>query len=174
MIRGKFYTSLDAVEEIFDIRRRVFVDEQGFSLEGERDAYDDMAVYALVFDENDVPSGTGRLFIDKSDHFVIGRVCTLREARGQGLGDLIMRMLLYRAQEMNAPAVYISAQLEAVAFYARYGFEPYGEIVLDEGVPHRLMRATAEQINIEGTCGGRHPCAGCEKSCEACQEAREG
>lgn len=152
MIQGKYLTSMDDTGAVMEIRNRVFVDEQGFSKDGERDRFDDMAIYALAYDLNGHPVGTGRLIIDAEDHFSIGRVCVLREARGLGLGDLIMRMLLYRAQELNAPDVYISSQLHAIPFYARYGFKPYGEETLDEGVLHQKMRVTAEEIDLQGTC----------------------
>ena len=97
-------------------------------------------------------------------------MCVLREARGQGLGDLIVRMLLYRALELGATAVYIGAQLPVVGFYARYGFKPYGEVYDDEGVPHRMMKAEAEEINLEGSCGGARRCQGCAGDCSACEE----
>jgi predicted GNAT family N-acyltransferase len=157
MIRGKFLTSNDDISQILDIRRRVFVDEQGFSPDAEVDQFDDMAVYALVFDEADRPAGTGRLSIDLDGHFRIGRVCVLGGARGQGLGDLILRMLLFRAQELNADSVHVEAQLPAVDFYRRFGFRPYGDITHDEGVAHRMMRVEAADIDLEGT-----GCAGCE------------
>lgn len=168
MIRGKFLTSQDDTGAVMDIRRRVFVDEQGFSPDTEIDEYDKLAVYALAFDENDRPAGTGRLYIDGNSHFQIGRVCVLREARGQGLGDLVVRMLLYRALELGATAVYIGAQLPVVGFYARYGFKPYGEAYDDEGVPHRMMKAEAGEINLEGSCGGARRCQGCAGDCSAC------
>lgn len=170
MIRGKFLTSRDDIHTILDLRHRVFVQEQGYSKENERDEYDDMAVYALVYDENDAPAGTGRLFIDADDHFTLGRICVLKENRGQKLGDLILRMLLYRAQEMKAPMVYLSAQLPVVPFYQRYGFAPYGDIVLDEGVPHRLMRVAAADIDIEGSCQKKKDaCDGCRQDCGDCR-----
>lgn len=171
MIRGRYLTSMEDTTEILALRHRVFVDEQGFSPENERDRFDDMAIYALVYDENNTPSGTGRLYIDDDNHFAIGRVCVLKEARGKEMGDLIMRMLLYRAQELNAPSVHILSQLPVVPFYQKYGFEPYGEIVLDENVPHRLMRASAEAIDIEGSCSRqRSGCAQCDKDCGDCGE----
>lgn len=174
MIRGKFLTSMDDLTEVFSIRNRVFVEEQGFSPEIEVDEYDKMAIYALVFDENDQPAGTGRMFVDKSDRFVIGRVAVLKEARGQGLGDLVMRMLLYRAQEMNVPKVHIGAQLHVVPFYQKYGFRIDGDIMYEEGVAHRPMSATAEQIDIEGSCHHDKKCAGCTRQCDGdgcCDEA---
>ena len=48
MIRGKFLTSQDDVRAVMDIRRRVFVDEQGYSADTEIDGFDKMAVYALA------------------------------------------------------------------------------------------------------------------------------
>lgn len=154
MIRGKYLTSRDDLLTVLDLRMRVFVEEQGFSKENERDAHDDMAVYALVYTEKDEPVGTGRLYIDL-DRFVIGRICVLRAHRGRGFGDLIMRMLLSRALELNAPSVHLTAQLEKVPFYEKYGFKPFGDLVDDEGVPHQPMRAMADEIDIDGDC-----CAG--------------
>ena len=169
MIRGKFLTSQDDAGAVMDIRRRVFVEEQGYSADTEIDGFDKMAVYALAFDENDRPAGTGRLIINDESRFQIGRVCVLKEARGQGLGDLVVRMLLYRALELGAGEIWLGAQLPAVGFYARYGFAPIGEIYDDEGVPHRWMRALAGEVDLEGSCGGHSRCAGCAGDCSTCE-----
>ena len=168
MVRGKFLTSQDDTSAVMDIRRRVFVDEQGYGADTEIDAFDKMAVYALAFDENGQPAGTGRLIINDRSQFQVGRVCVLKEARGQGLGDLVVRMLLYRALELGAGEVWLGSQLPAVGFYARYGFKPIGEIYDDEGVPHRWMRAKAGEVDLEGSCGGHSRCAGCAGDCAAC------
>ena len=135
MIRGKFLTSQDDVGAVMDIRRRVFVEEQGYPADTDVDTFDKLSVYALAYDENDRPAGTGRLYINADSRFQIGRVCVLPEARGRGLGDLVARMLLYRALELGADAVCLSAQLPVVGFYARYGFRPCGEVYDEEGVP---------------------------------------
>ena len=168
MIRGKFLTSRDDVSAVFELRRKVFCEEQGFSVEGEIDDGDKMAVYAIAYDDNDMPIATGRLCI-RDDHFTVGRVCVLKPYRGMQVGDFIMRMLLYRAQDLNAGSVYLSAQYDKVDFYRRYGFEPYGEIVLDESYPHRMMKVDGDKINIEGTCGCHNKaCEGCQGDCESC------
>ena len=168
MIRGKFLTSLDDTSAVRAIRTAVFVEEQGYSLENEFDQHDEMAIYALTFDEEGAPAGTARLIMDEDNHATIGRVCVLKRCRGQGMGDLLMRMLLYRVVEMGLSEVYLGAQLHAVPFYQRYGLKPYGEIYLDEGQPHRRMRAALEEINLEGACHGHGQCAGCDGDCNAC------
>lgn len=167
MIRGRYLTSKDDITEVISLRRTVFVDEQGYSQESEPDAFDEMAVYALVYAEDGTPIATGRLFVE-DNRLTIGRVCVLSAWRGMGVGDFVMRMLLYRAQELNAGSVTLSAQAHCVDFYKRYGFVPYGEAFYDEGQPHRMMRVAGERINIEGSCTG-HSCGGCEKDCEGCE-----
>lgn len=165
MIRGKFLRSGDDIREIIALRERVFVREMGLPQAWVRDDQDAMAVYALVFDESDAPGGTGRLAID-DDRFMLGRICVAKEVRGQGLGDLILRMLLLRAREMDAPAVYVKALPDAVPLYQRYGFRAVGGVADEEGAPRQLMRAMKDEIDIEGAChkkdGG---CAACGKAC---------
>lgn len=170
MIRGRFMTSNDDCSEIFALRRAVFSEELGLSERAARDEADQMAYYALVFDERGTPSGTGRLTLE-DDRFVLGRVCVRAQARGQKLGDLVMRMLLVRAQEMSAPSVWALSRPEAVGFYRRYGLRPVGEPLLDEGVEKRWMRARAEEIDIEGACAKTAGCGPCEKDCASCDKA---
>lgn len=160
--------SMDDCSEIFALRRRVFVEEMALPPQTEHDAFDEMAYYALVFDASDVPSATGRLAL-MDDRFTIGRVCVLKSARGQGLGDLVLRMLLVRVQEMEAPVVWVSALTSAASFYARYGFRPFGEAFIEEEREHQMMRALASEIDIEGNCRKREKgCQGCGKSCSDC------
>lgn len=82
-----------------------------------------------------------------------------------------MRMLLYRAQELNCASVTLSAQLPAVGFYTRYGFKPVGELYEEEGVPHRRMTADKDEINLEGSCSRGGACGDCAGNCDTCAEA---
>ena len=148
MIRGKFLTSADDASAVLSVREAVLRAE---GLPGGADCHDKMAVYALVFDETDSPSGSGRLYLH-DDRFLIGCVGVLPEKRGKGLGDLILRMLLYRAQELNAPEVYALVRPGGEAFYAQYGFKPSGEEEADEwGITHTLLRVKADEI-VESGC----------------------
>ena len=163
MVHGKYFTSSGDIAPILALRKEVFCDEQGFDPALERDKYDNMAFYALVYDENEKPAATGRLFIDGQNRFHIGRMCTRKDCRGQGYGDLAIRMLLDLALRQNAPYIVADAQLPAVGFYAKYGFKPCGEIFLDEGVEHQPLRIEAGEIVLGGHCGGN--CAACAEDC---------
>lgn len=159
MIRGRYYLSGDAQPDIFALRREVFLDELGLPDMAEVDEFDRMAVYALVSDEEGVPGATGRLFIDGDSHFRIGAIAVRSAVRGQGYGDLVIRMLLSRALELNAPSVYVLSLGRARGFYARYGFRP---VASPDGDQPTLMCVGAEDINFSGSCQSG-ACSACGK-----------
>ncbi len=82
------------LEEVFYIRRTVFVEEQGVSLEDEFDSFDTLdseCVHILVIHENQ-PVGTGRIrFVDEMGK--LERICILKPFRKFGLGKLIIKSL---------------------------------------------------------------------------------
>ncbi len=149
MIRGKYLTSADDCAQVLALRQAVARAE---GLKSGEDCHDRMAVYALAFDEDGAPAGGGRLYLDE-DRFVIGCVGVLPARRKKGLGDLVMRMLIFRAQELNAPAVCALVRPGDAAFYARYGFAPEGEARDEWGQTGLLMRVAADGIAPAG-CGG--------------------
>ena len=146
MITGKMIAGNGDLTEVMDIRMRVFVDEQGFPAEEEKDEYDARAIHALLYDDDHNPAATGRLYIDDDGYWRLGRLAVLKEKRGQQLGDLVMRMLLDKALGVGAQRFRLSAQRQAEGFYALYGFTPFGEEYMDHHVPHIEMEATNESI----------------------------
>lgn len=168
MIRGKFLLTGDPLSRfVYEIRKNVFVNELGMDAQSEIDQHDMMSVYALVLDDDDTPSATGRLYID-GDRFRIGKVCVLKDARRRYMGDLVMRMLLYRAQELNCASVSLSAPLDTVSFFARYGLAPQGEVYEENGVFYREMYAEKDEISLEGSCSKGGACGSCHGNCDAC------
>ncbi len=122
-----------------ELRRAVFVDEQGFDGDQEFDAHDESALHLLVRD-GDRPIAAARL-IDQGDTGRIGRICVAREHRGQGLGAVLVRFGIdHYAAQPGVSSVVLGAQVTAMPFYAKLGFVPDGEVYDDEGVPHQEMR----------------------------------
>ncbi|HEX5143824.1 MAG TPA: GNAT family N-acetyltransferase [Mycobacterium sp.] len=68
--------------------------------------------------------------------FRIGRVCTKREARGQGHTT---RLLVAALAEVGDYACRIDAQTYLEEMYRRHGFVRAGEEFLDDGIPHVPM-----------------------------------
>ncbi|HSH57809.1 MAG TPA: GNAT family N-acetyltransferase [Halomonas sp.] len=123
--------------EASEIRRIVFIDEQGVPRQEEWDGRDKECHHFLALLDGQ-PVGTARLLPDAH----IGRVAVLAEARGQGVGVALMRAAIEAARRQGQPAVELAAQTHALAFYTRLGFEAHGPEFLDAGIPHRNMRLT--------------------------------
>ena len=125
-------------EACYAIRKTVFVEEQAVPVELELDEYDDTATHFLLRD-GDVPLATARL-LDKHGRAKIGRVAVLQEARGRGLGLLLMHAVLEEARRQGFSEAVLDSQTYAIPFYERLGFVAEGDEFDDAGIPHYLMR----------------------------------
>ena len=118
-----------------NIRTTVFVEEQGFSYAAEFDDVDASSTH-LVLLECGKPIATCRFFGQGDGVYAIGRIAVLKEYRGSGMGAAAEKMI---AAEGGRVAL-VHAQTRASGFYAKLGYEPFGEPDEDEGVPHVWMR----------------------------------
>ncbi|QIH11415.1 MULTISPECIES: GNAT family N-acetyltransferase [unclassified Pseudomonas] len=79
--------------------------------------------------------------ISQGGDVVIGRVVIAEQARGQGLGHVLMEQALKQAQwHWPETPIYLSAQAHLQAYYGRYGFSVVGEQYLEDDIPHIGMR----------------------------------
>lgn len=138
MIRGKFFSIEDDLQDVFAVRKKVFQEEQGIAAEIERDEIDPIAMHGAVYDENDNCVAAGRIFWDDG-RYVIGRVAVLAEQRGKGYGDFLVRMLIDRANLAGAKQVFAHVQKETVGFYESIGFRVCGEEYAEAGKAHLPM-----------------------------------
>jgi predicted GNAT family N-acyltransferase len=125
----------DAASALRDVRRAVFVVEQGVPEALEFDAADLSSLHALAEDAAGTPIGCARLLSDGH----IGRVAVLAQWRGRGVGRALMRSLIEEAAARGNAAVIVNAQVQAMPFYARDGFVATGEAFLEAGIAHRVM-----------------------------------
>ncbi|MGE4533993.1 GNAT family N-acetyltransferase [Halomonas sp.] len=121
--------------EATEIRRVVFIEEQGVSREEEWDGRDGDCHHFLALLAGR-PVGTARLLPDAH----IGRVAVLAEARGHGIGAALMHAAIEAARRHGHPGVELASQTHALPFYERLGFVAQGPEFLDAGIPHRNMR----------------------------------
>ena len=124
-------------EAAYDIRRRVFQDEQGVPPELEFDGDDDRAVH-VVASAGGTVIGTGRLVVHV-EYAKIGRMAVLREWRGSGAGRAILRALMAEAAALGNARIALHAQVQAIGFYERNGFRVVGDEFDEAGIPHRRM-----------------------------------
>ncbi|MBL7646173.1 MAG: GNAT family N-acetyltransferase [Candidatus Hydrogenedentes bacterium] len=125
-------------EAIREIRRRVFVQEQGVSPANEFDDIDRDAVHFLACLDG-AAVGTARLYAE-GGVARIGRVAVLASARGRGVGSAIMEQALLEARRLGYDEVVLHAQTRVRSFYERLGFRSEGDVYEEEGIPHLSMR----------------------------------
>lgn len=127
----------DEMEQVYDIRREVFIEEQGVPEDIEMDGRDDEAVHVLAVVDGE-PAGCGRLLFS-GDETRIGRVAVRKKMRGYGIGDGICRLLIALAKDRGAEKIVLDAQLTAEGFYSRLGFEREGDVFMEAGMEHVRM-----------------------------------
>ena len=122
---------------VLDMRREVFMEEQGVAEADERDGRDDDAIHLIAF-VGDAAVGTARLLIAGSIG-KIGRVAVLKSHRGTGLGQGLINAALGELQSLGVEQAKLGAQTHAIGFYKALGFEATGPEYMDAGIPHRDM-----------------------------------
>lgn len=120
-----------------EIRRIVFIEEQGVPVEEELDGRDETALHFVAMLESK-PVGTARLLMSDNGG-KIGRVAVLKEARGTGLGKALILAAVEKCRGMGFVTVTLGAQTSAIGFYEALGFETVGPEFMDAGIPHRKM-----------------------------------
>ena len=123
-----------------DIRMQVFVKEQGFSKELELDEFEKTATHLVGF-SNGESASTARYFFDKRrEEYLISRIAVRKEHRGKGFGAEIVTAAEKEIIAKGGKSAIIHAQLQAKGFYESIGYNTYGDIDLEEGVEHIMMR----------------------------------
>lgn len=125
-----------AQARVMPLRMRVFVVEQGVPAEIELDEFDPQSRHAVATGADGSVIATGRLLPDGH----IGRMAVDAAWRGRGVGGGVLEALVAEAGARGMAEVLLNAQVQALDFYRRHGFEEYGEIFMEAGIPHRAMR----------------------------------
>jgi len=160
MIQSKWLFGKDEFDDVYKIRKQVFVDDLGLSENAQFDEYDKRALHVLL-SEDDTSVATGRLYEDKGK-FYIGGIAVLPEARRKGVGDLLVRVLLNKAFELLANEVYVYARKESIDFYKTLNFKDCNETYEMEPSDIRVvMKVTQDTSPLNHACGSCGGCSGC-------------
>ncbi|MCL7747171.1 GNAT family N-acetyltransferase [Halalkalibacter alkaliphilus] len=131
-------TTKDQLEDAYNIRTKVFVDEQNVPIEEEIDQHEEEAIHFVVYSDADKPIGAGRLrFVD--GYGKVERICITKDARGTGAGRELMEKIEETAQLNGIGKAKLNAQIQAQEFYSKLGYETISGEFLDAGIPHVTM-----------------------------------
>ncbi len=142
----------ERMERAFEVRREVFVREQGVPEEEEIDAHDrtDTSACHALLERSGRPAAAGRFFARPDGAVQIGRMAVRAEFRGLGYGRAILDALVDEAKRRGYPRVVLHAQTHARGFYERAGFTAHGPEFLDAGILHvEMERAFGDERHAE-------------------------
>lgn len=150
MVQGKWFPVGSDISEAISVRERVF----GTAADG----LDAAAQQVVVYREG-LPVGSARLWW-ADGAFRLGALGVLAEERGKGYGDLLIRLLLFKALTHSASLIALETPPEVKPFFAKYGFQDDGE---EAGLCRMHIRGEDVQLSH---CGGN--CATCHSRSEEC------
>jgi predicted GNAT family N-acyltransferase len=125
------------IDAALELRYRVFCEEQGVTLEADRDGLDDEALHLVALDGQAL-IGTCRLVFE-SDYAKLGRMAVDPSARRRGVGARMVAAAEHEARAEGAPRVRADAQVRVQSLYEKAGYTAVSEVFLDEGLPHITM-----------------------------------
>ena len=129
------------------IRTRVFIEEQACPPEEEWDAYDTpqargSTAHHLLGETHGQLVATARwhaTVVEGEPAAKLERFAVLPEARGYGLGRVLIAHTLADARAAGFSHFVLHAQAHLDALYASFGFERLGEVFDEAGIPHVKM-----------------------------------
>lgn len=128
-------------ETVKQIRFKVFVEEQHVDEREEYDEFEDVSHHYLAL-VNGNPAGTARWRATEKG-FKLERFAVLLAYRGSGVGSRLVEKVLDSVKKVNTyeSMVYLHAQVQALPFYEKHGFEPFGDQFIEAEIVHQAMKA---------------------------------
>ncbi|WP_067729611.1 GNAT family N-acetyltransferase [Oceanobacillus damuensis] len=127
----------EELEHAYQVRMKVFVEEQRVPPEEELDEHDATAMHFIAFDD-ETPIAASRLrFVD--EYGKLERICVLKEYRGHSHGKQLIQEMEKMITGKGYNKAKLNAQTHAEAFYKKLGYKTVSGKFLDAGIPHVTM-----------------------------------
>jgi predicted GNAT family N-acyltransferase len=136
MISVERAASDEEFEEVFAIRKEVFVEEQGVPEIEEYDGYEPISIHYLACVDG-VPAGCARWRVTPYHQVKLERFAVRKPWRDKGIGKAVLFKMLEEIPS-NMPVI-LHAQEAAMGFYQKAGFVAEGERFFECDIPHFRM-----------------------------------
>lgn len=134
----KFYElTLDELYEIIKERMEVFCVEQNIPYQ-DLDEVDKEAYHVFLWENGKILAYL-RVYSLDDKTAKIGRVITTVRKKGYG-EQILIEGIRVAFEEMDKEEIIVHSQSYCTGFYAKCGFEIYGEEFVEEQILHRYMR----------------------------------
>ncbi|SHN86993.1 MSMEG_0567/Sll0786 family nitrogen starvation N-acetyltransferase [Desulfitobacterium chlororespirans] len=140
----KIAESAEEIKQYEEVRRAVFVNEQGIFNGDDSDDYDTIAVPIIAVEtESGRVAGVVRCYPIENGDWVGGRLAVLPEFRGR-LGALLVRKAMEEVQGRGCRTFYAHIQEQNVKFFERLGWSLTGRSSVFCNVVHYDMKVVFE------------------------------
>ncbi len=130
-------------ETALNIRRQVFVSEQGVDPSLEYEHEDESSHYLLLIGGKPIATARWR---ETEKGIKLERFAVLPAFRNRGIGEILLKAVLTDVSALQEAGksgkngvIYLHAQLKAVPFYERNGFRKEGAMFREAGLEHYRM-----------------------------------
>lgn len=124
------------LEDIFSIRRKVFVEEQGVSESEEYDQFENNSIHYLAY-YSGKPAGCARWRVTPEGKIKLERFAVLLPFRNLGIASALMRIIFTDIPKEYS--VYLHSQDTAIEFYRKFNFSESGPGFMEAGIAHHKM-----------------------------------
>ena len=134
----KLVTSDMELRSAFEVRRLVFIQEQGVAEALEYDGLDGEAVHVIARD-GDIVVGTARIRFPTHNQAKIERMAVLKPFRRKGIGSAILSFVKQELRNRGIEQAVLHAQTTVTGFYSLHGFQETGSPFWEVGIEHMEM-----------------------------------
>ncbi len=137
----------EEIQRSYEIRREVFVKEQGIFDDSDLDDNDAGSIY-LVAKKHGKVIGTVRIFEHDpgNGHWIGGRLAVAITHRNTHAGSLLVKEAMKRVKKRGCRIFTADIQEKNISFFKSLGWKPIGEIKDHFGYPHLKMQADLSRV----------------------------
>ena len=135
----KFVENEQELKGALEVRRQVFVEEQGISADLVFVGDEGGNEMNMVVKDGEMVIGTARVRIMDNNISKLERMAVLKPFRHEGVGRGIISFLNEQLRNRNINFVFLHAQQPAIQFYKSCGFSESGSPFYEAGMKHIKM-----------------------------------
>jgi len=133
----KRVTTNKELQQVIDIRTKVFVEEQLVPYELEVDGLDDKAEHLIAYVDNN-PVGCARIRIINR-YAKLERIAIVEKYRGRGFGRQLTDFLIEYCKQKDVDEIRLHSQTYVADFYKKLGFLERGKTFFEADIEHIEM-----------------------------------
>lgn len=145
----KIAESKDELEQYFQLRRQIFVEEQKIFEETDVDEFDTNpaheAIHIIAIKESDGEMVGGvRCYKKENNTWFGGRLSAAQDHRKGKVGAGLVKFAVKTIKTTDCKTFLAYVQPKNVRFFERLGWSKVGDLEIYQGQPHQLMEANLE------------------------------